>query len=139
MICGNFCQFSSIVGVKTTDRDSSFFTLNSEYVALSHFVRALLPLKKIIKEVIDNLGIDCENLKFVSSSTVYKDNNRAIVVATSPRMTPSSKHIAVKYHWFRHHVGKEFVIRKIESENQKADFFTKGLQGQIFVRIRKLL
>ena len=102
-------------------------------------VRALLPLKSLIKEVIDNLGIDSEKLKFVSSSTIYEDNNGAIVVATSPRMTPTSKHIAVKYHWFRQHVGKEFLIWKIDSQNQKADIFTKGLQGQIFVRIRKLL
>ena len=114
-------------------------TLNSEYMALSHSIRILLPLKSLIKEVIDNLGIDCENLKFVSSSTIYEDNNGAIIVATSHRMTPTSKHIAVKYHWFRQHVGKEFVVRKINSENQKADIFTKGLQGQIFVRIRKLL
>ena len=108
-------------------------------MSLYHSVRALLPFKSLIKEVIYNLGIDCENLKFVSSSTVDEDNNGAIVVATSPSMTPSLKHIAVKYHWFRQHVGKEFVIRNIESENQKADIFTKGLQGQIFVRIRKLL
>ena len=117
----------------------SLSTLHSEYVELSNFVRALLPLKSLIKEVIDNLGIDCENLKFVSSSAVYEDNNGSEVVSTSPRMTPSSKYIAVKYHWFRQHVGKQIVIRKIESENQKADIFTKGLQGQIFVRIRKLL
>ena len=108
----------------------SLSTLHSEYVALSHSVRALLLLKSFIKEVIYNLGIDSENLKFVSSSIIYEDNNGAIVVATSPRMTPLSKHISVKYHWFRHHVGKEFVIQKIESENQKADIFTKGLQGQ---------
>ena len=96
-------------------------------------------MKSLIKEVIDNLGIDSEKLKFVSSSTVYEDNNGAIVMTTIPRMTPTLKHIAVKYHWFRQHVGKEFVIRKVESENQKADIFTNGLQGQIFVRIRKLL
>ena len=126
------------MGFKTTDIDRSS-TLHSEYVELSRSVRALLPLKSLIKEVIDNLGIDCENLKFVSRPAIYDDNNGAIVVATSPRMTPTSKHIAVKYHWFRQHVGKEFVIRNIESENQKADIFTKGLQGQIFARIRKLL
>ena len=108
-------------------------------MALSHSVGSILPLKSLIKEVIDNLVIDCENLKFVSSSTVYEDNNGAIFLATSKMMTPSSKQIAVKYHWFRQHVGKEIMIRKIESENQKADVFTKGLQGQIFVRIRKLL
>ena len=108
-------------------------------MVFSHSVRSLLPLKSLIKEVIDNLGIDSENFKFVSSSTIYEDNNVAIVVATSPRMTPTSKHIAVKYHCFRQHVGKEFVIRKIESENQKADIFIKGLQGQIFARIRKFI
>ena len=108
-------------------------------MALSHSVRALIPLKSHTKKVIDNLVIDSEKLKFVSSSTIYEDNNGSIVVATSPRMTPTSKHIAIKYHWFRQHVGKEFVIREIESENQKADIFTKGLQGQIFVRIGKFL
>ena len=61
----------------------------------------------------------------MSSSPVYEDNNGAIVVATSPRMTPSSNHIAVKHHWFSQHVKKEFVIRKIDSENQKADILPK--------------
>ena len=79
---------------------------NYEYVALSHSVRAFLPLKSIIEEVIDNLGIDSENLKFVSSSTIYEDNNGAIVVATIKRMTTTSKNIAVKYHQFRQHVER---------------------------------
>ena len=70
----------------------------AEYVSLSHSVRELLPMKIIIKEVIENLGIDSEKLKFVSRSTIYEDNNGDIVVATSPVITPKSKHIAVKYH-----------------------------------------
>ena len=60
-------------------------------------------------------------------------------MATTPRMTPASEHIAVNYHCFRNHVEKQFVIQNIESDNQKADIFTKGLQGQIFVSISKLL
>ena len=117
----------------------SLSNIHSESVALPHSIRDLINLESIINKVIGNLVIDSKNIEFLSSSTFYKDNNSAIVVAKTPRMTPTSKHIAVKYHWFRQHVGKEFVIRKIESENQKADIFTKGLQGQIFVRIRKLL
>ena len=74
-----------------------------------------------------------------SSSNVYENNNGSIVVATSPRTDPISNHIAVKYHLFRHDNGKEFVIQNIDSENQKADIFIKGLQGWLFVRIRKLL
>ena len=53
-------------------------------------------------------------------------------MTTSPRIIYTSNHITVKYHWFSHNVGKEFLISKIESENQKADIFTKGLQGEIF-------
>ena len=53
-------------------RDIALSTLHSEYVALYHSVRALLPLKGIIKEVIYSLGIDSKNLKFMSSSTVYE-------------------------------------------------------------------
>ena len=106
--------------VSKLQTDIALSTLNSEYVALSHSVRALLTLKRIIKEVIDNLGIDSENLKFVSRSSIYEDNKVSIVVATSPKMTPTSNNTAVMYHWFRKRVGKEFVIWKIESENQKA-------------------
>ena len=46
--------------------------LHSQYVALTHYVRELLPLKPLIKEVIDNLGTDSEKLKFVSISTFMR-------------------------------------------------------------------
>ena len=96
-------------------------------------------MKSLIKEVVENLGIDSDKMKFVSSSTVYEENKGSIVVETITRMNPTSNHITVKYNWFSQNVGKEIVICKIESENQKADIFTKGLQGEIFFRIRKLL
>ena len=108
-------------------------------MALSHYVRAFLTLKFITKEVIGNLGIDSENMKFVSSYTFQKGNNESIVVVTSPRMNTTPKHISVKYHWFRQHIGNEFVIQKIESEIQKADILTKVLQGDCFYSIRKFL
>ena len=56
-------------------------------------------------------------------------------------MTPRTKYIAVEYHWFREHVGEDkgIILKKVDSEVQKADIFTKGLVVLIFVRIRKLL
>ena len=105
----------------------------------SHSVRALITLKSLIKKLIDNLGVKTAKLKFVSNSTIYKENNGAIVLATSPSVTPTLRHIAVKYHWFRQHVGKEVVIWKTDSKNQMADILTKGLQGKIFVSIRKFI
>ena len=82
------------------------------------------------------LNVDVDNLKYTSKSTVYEDNQGALIVATSPRITPKSKHIAVKYHWFRELVGKSFNIKKIASEEQLADIFTKGLQGKAFTSLR---
>ena len=52
----------------------AIYTLHSAYVVLSNFVRELFPLKSLIKEVGDNLGMNIENLDIVSRSTVYEDN-----------------------------------------------------------------
>ena len=54
-------------------------------MTLSHYFRALITLKSIIKKVIENLGIDSDNLKFVSRSSVYEDNNGVIVVAKNSK------------------------------------------------------
>ena len=75
----------------------------------------------------------------MSSYNVYEKKNGYIVVATITKMNPTSKQISVKYRWFSQKVGEEFVIRKLESANQKAYIFTKGLQGEFFVSIRKFL
>ena len=77
--------------------------------------------------MIDNLVIDNENLKFVSSSTLYEDNNGAIILAISTRINPKPKHNDIKYKCLGYHVGNEYLIWKIEPENQKVDIFTKGL------------
>ena len=60
-----------LLWVSKIQTEIALYTLHSEYVALSHSIRALLPLKFIIKEVIYNLGIESESLKFISSSIVY--------------------------------------------------------------------
>ena len=55
-------------------------------------------------------------------------------------MTPRSKHYAIKYHWFREHIGPRHIeLGKISSENQLGDLFTKGLDHNIFQRLRKKL
>ena len=53
----------------------ALYALDFVYVALSHSVRELLHLKSFIKELIKNSGFDSNNLKFVSSSTIYEYNN----------------------------------------------------------------
>ena len=55
---------SSIVGVKSTNIYISLYMLYSYYVEFFHYVRDLPPLKILIKEFIDNLALDSENLEF---------------------------------------------------------------------------
>ena len=54
-----------LLWVSKLQTEIALSTLHSEYVALSHSIRSLSPLKSLITEVIDNLGTDSENLKLV--------------------------------------------------------------------------
>jgi hypothetical protein len=53
-------------------------------------------------------------------------------------MSPRTKHIAVKYHFFREKVEKlEMQVVRIDSAENAADAFTKGLPEATFERLRK--
>jgi hypothetical protein len=74
-------------------------------------------------------------------STVYEDNARALSHANAPRMTPQNKHFGVKYHHFLSHVGldKGIEVVKIDTNEQQADTFTKGLLTDKFRYLHNLL
>ena len=139
---GYLIKFSGcpLLWVSKLQTEIALSTLHSEYVALSQSLRDLLPTKELLKETISKVGLKEDRLKFETKCTVFEDNAGALQVATSPRMTPTSKFIAVKYHWFRQHVDSgEISIVKVSSQEQEADMFTKGLQGELFLKIRKLV
>ena len=78
-------------------------------------------------------------------SDVFEDNNGALTVARTPRITPQSKFFAVKLHFFKEHVKTnenptgEINIQKVETERQLADILTKGLVEQKFNPLRNRL
>lgn len=115
-------------------------TLEAEYIALASAMREFLPLRRLLKEFGKTMDLQLEE-KGLLHSVVFEDNNGALALATAPKLTPRTKHIAVKYHFFKDHIGesKGIKIVKIESEFQKADIFTKGLPQEDFERIRGLL
>ena len=72
--------------------------------------------------------------------TVWEDNNSCIRVAESPKFTPRTKHIVLKYHHFRHFVLNGTVnIKPIDTTEQLADIFTKPLPERQFVYLRNKL
>ena len=55
-------------------------------------------------------------------------------------MRPRTKHISIKYHWFRKFVANKVVeILKIDTDYQPADIFTKNLAEVKFERFRKMI
>ena len=118
-------------------------TLEAEYIALSQAMRELLPLRRLLKEIVAELAMDVPDCQL--HSKVFEDNNGALGLATSPKLTPRTKHIAVKYHFFRDHITQSgckgstgITIHKIDTKEQKADMFTKGLPAEVFEYIRSI-
>jgi hypothetical protein len=125
--------------ISTLQKLTALSTMEAEYIALSDSCRALLPLRDILQEILACLKLPAE-FPVRSQSTVYEDNNGALALSHLPHLTPRSKHIAVKYHFFREHVktGSLDVV-KIDTHSQLADICTKGLAEGPFQQIRLLV
>ena len=116
-------------------------TMESEYIALSTAMRSLLFIRALFNELCDHHKLSYGN-KISKISTVFEDNRAAKILATTdpPRLTPRSKSLAVRYHWFRSHLGVKdgsgIVIKDVASALNKADFLTKALCRADFVSNR---
>ena len=56
-------------------------------------------------------------------------------MAEAQKFTPRTKHISLKYHWFRSHTkgpNKIINIKYVNTKEQTADFLTKPLDEKIF-------
>ena len=57
-----------------------------------------------------------------------------------PLMNRQTKHIGMKYHWFIPRIkAKEIEVLRIDTKQQKANMFTKGVTKFNFEQIRKLV
>ena len=72
--------------------------------------------------------------------SIFEDNNGAIELSKAPKMRPRTKHIAIKYHFFRDFVEQcKINIFKIDTKNQIADILTKALPRDDFRKLKLLL
>jgi hypothetical protein len=117
--------------------------MEAEYVAFSTACKDLIPVVGIIRELSAAVGLPDD---FVSRLhiKIHEDNVGALTLARAEpgRMTPRSKHYAIKYHWFREYISKPencVSVVKVDSRNQLGDIFTKGLSSTTFAYLRRLL
>ena len=115
--------------------------MEAEYNALSYCMRSVIPLKRAVTAIKKGIGLP-EDQNTTFKTTVWEDNAGALQLANMEpgRVTPRSKHYAIKVHWFRSHLKpNQVTVKKIDSASQKADILTKGLTRAKFEAIRKLL
>ena len=109
--------------------------MEAEYIALS---QSTIPTKMPVEEVLLNLGVSQQHVH--THSTIFEDNNGALTLANTFKMTPRSKHIDTKYHFFSKHIKHQSEkIVNVSTDFQKADLFTKRLTMPKFQMMHKLL
>ena len=138
VICISNCP---VIWSSKLQTDIATSTMEAEYNGLSLCMRDLIPFKRLFLSVARGIGLTDDTMT-TFKTTAWEDNNGALTLANMEpgRMTPRSKHCAVKCHWFRSHLKPNQVeVHKIDTELQKADILTKGLRSEKFVAIRKLL
>ena len=133
-------------------------TMEAEYIALSQSMRDLIPIREVLKEIMEMVfqreptityhshakaftDTDVGTVKYtIPQSTVFEDNEACLKFARMPKLTPRTKHIGVPYHWFRSQVERlEIHIEPIDTTKQLGDQFTKGLSADLFRVSRKVL
>ena len=120
--------------------DITLSSTAAEYVAFSMSMRELLPMRALLQEIGTKLDLSYIRESLVRS-TVFEDNQGCLSLVNVPKMSPRNKYLALKYHFFRNHIGKEKGIeaKYISTLEQRADILTKGLPPSQFIVIRKLL
>ena len=111
-------------------------TTESEYVALSQSLRDAIPLLLLMQELAGVIPMLSGSPKV--HCTIFQDNQGCIDLVKCPKMRPQTKHIALKYHHFRQHVLEGIVtVERIDTKNQQAGIFTKGLDKSQFCFFRQ--
>ena len=115
-------------------------TAESEYVALGHAMKALIPLIELLKEFIKEVGIEADASTTLHAD-VFEDNSACLILATKQMMTSRTRWFHQRWHWFWQHIrtNPNIKLHKIESAKQCADYLTKPLNKETFERIRKLV
>jgi len=114
-------------------------TLEAEYVGLSKCMRVVIPTYELVKEISSTLLNLTTGPTPTISATVFEDNNGALNLATKQQITDRTKHLLIKWHFFWENVQPQgpIAVERINTEDQDADYETKGLPAVPFKANRK--
>ena len=108
----------------------SLSTAEANYIVAGSYCAQLLWMKKLLHDY----GITQDTM------CVFCDNMSAINLSKNPVQHSKSKHIKIRYHFIQDLVEEKIVcLEFINTNNQKADIFTKPLDGLRFKFLCKII
>ena len=117
----------------------SLSTTEAEYIALSQAARETLPILSLAREAAER-GLIQDVEKPIIRCKMFEDNQGAVELANVPKMRPRTKHINIKYHFFRQYIQDGTLkVQHIPGDEQVADIFTKPLDVVTFVKHRMVI
>jgi len=78
--------------------------------------------------------------EYVPTTTIYQDNKSTILLAENGKASSSrrTRHLNVRYYFIMDQIKKGHVkVAFCPTQDMVADFFTKPLHGNLFVRMRE--
>jgi hypothetical protein len=88
-----------------------------------------------VREIIGKLDMDLDLLD--APFQICEDNAAALVIATTGRQKPRTKHIGLRHFWIHEKVGSgDFEILKVGTNDMLADIFSKALGTVKFCGLR---
>ncbi len=111
-------------------RSTAKSATEAEYITLSEATSELIWIKKILNHL--QMGYH--------TPTLHIDNEGARKLSLNNTITNQTKHIQTHYHFFRKYVAtKQIIIKRVPTQDNVADIFTKALPGPTFTKHRNAL
>jgi hypothetical protein len=123
------CQFlgrSLVLWSSKKQNSVALSTTEAEYISADNYYAQSLWMKQTLLDY----GISFKNIPLLC------DNESAVKLATNPVQHSRTKHIDIRHHFLRDHVGKgDISIYSIGTDDQLADIFTKPLDEARFCKL----
>ena len=114
LLCGGAISWSS-----KKQKTPALSTVEAEYMAASAATKEAMWWRTQIR----GLGYDTSH-----ATTLYSDSQGSISLSKNPDHHANTKHIALRYHFIRHHVSKRNIrLEYISTTAMAADVLTKAL------------
>jgi hypothetical protein len=105
-------------------------TAKAEYIAAGHCCTQLLWMRQTLRDY---------GYKLSKVPLLY-ENESAICMADNPIEHSRTKHIVIRYNFFRDHQQRgDIEIAYVSTKEQLADIFTKPLDEKTFTKLRNEL